>query len=244
MKLTTLITTITLTLTTLINPTPTTQPTHETDTQTKIQRAQGQAFQTDQVNLGTMKYNTTIYPGMQIATTTDSCSLGPKATYQGKTGYLIAAHCGQPGQTIHADNPHYDTQEIGKITTHFDTRDLAFAEIKQGYITSNQLPYGNTLPNNGLIFENLEELAETAPDLCKIGSTTGSTCGRITGYDISTHRAEAYIENNQGDSGGIVYALARGHYVPVGIVSALTIENNTVFIPLTIEDMPQGVKLA
>ena len=185
----------------------------------------------------------TLFTGMPIevksANGTQECTLGPLVDNGPNQGFITSAHC-----TEHTDSAQVlsrSGQVIGSISVlgneDSPTSDYAYVSVDQRYISnriaSEYVPVDVLLTN------------EIAPKqrLCKIGATTGKTCGEFWRV-MSDGAIETSPLSDNGDSGAAVFALQDGKAKIVGIVSRGNPKHHDVLTPIRNALLGLNVKLA
>lgn len=169
----------------------------------------------------------TIYSGQKFNTGDAYCSMGFRAKFGGKNGYITAGHClnknNQPShgiikKLIFSNNGYYD---YGFVETNYNFNVSNALKYQSGEITS--LGVQNYSPS---IIVNME--------IAKSGYATGYTRGKVTGlnqtykasYNNNTYTLKGMVKSNltakSGDSGGVVFIPKtdrEGGSVAIGVVS-------------------------
>lgn len=131
---------------------------------------------------------------------------------------LVSGHCGDLHDTVQTP----DGRNIGRIAAvefkdSFNSRDTALVSFEPGVNVTS------TIPGVGPVagFLTREDVERTNPVLCKLGVTTGLTCGPIA-QDVQTPTTMIAFNgfNDRGDSGSPVWTYGTGGEVlAVGTLS-------------------------
>ncbi|WP_039826217.1 hypothetical protein [Nocardia testacea] len=162
----------------------------------------------------------TVYPGMEIRHTeiadgkavTTRCTVGLTGSIGSAQYAVTAGHCYHQGiVTDKVGNP------IGWFETHRPDEGLKFGF---GLIRLyDGIGVAASMGRFGL--STVDMKPQLGQEICKIGATTGWTCGSITEANEDWLYATNALGAEAGDSGGVVYRqTADGHAAFVGILVA------------------------
>lgn len=166
-------------------------------------------------------------PGAQILNyeimMTCTLSWAARDPVTGDVGYLTAGHCGNSGQAAEIVYPDGTSARIGEFAwSSFDFNNATSSSVDAAFLVlddpslldPNVIGLGQA-PTRALDDADLERLA---PDLCKVGHMTGTTCGNIDLEHDTLQRVMFFAPSSPGDSGGPVYARTKaGELVAAGI---------------------------
>lgn len=159
------------------------------------------------------------------------CSAGFPARDRAGARYMIwAGHCNEGGGTFTSGGERIGTSAGSAFTSYDGTPDRDIGALRidaDDTVVTRVNPYGTSGYNLDAPLGASRPAVGT--ELCKSGSTTGITCGRITGYDVSVNYTDAQgrqvaqvsglmtttVCTEGGDSGG---AYTTGGYA-VGLTS-------------------------
>jgi hypothetical protein len=171
-----------------------------------------------------------VYPGDRISTAVNSCSIGLTGAIGPNRYVLTAGHCYVPGAPVADLN--------GRPVGWYET---ARRDPPDRSLLDPNTPYGYALIHlyTGLAGSPRSDGADlTTVDLhpvageaiCKVGETTGRTCGHISSV-TRTHIIANDLWNDHGDSGGVVYrAVGAGRGAFVGIIYGVSLANHAAVI--------------
>lgn len=155
----------------------------------------------------------------------------------GRNIAVTASHCARVGDTVWAGsddgNFTFPAEPIGKVIysdlydDHTHKLDVSFIELNDN---ANWVTYHTDGELNTAIADNIGALPE---HVCKLGRSTGKTCGEVTHSsqvgtlhategELQSSAARAKVCGRSGDSGGPVFGNVDGHTVIVGLVSGTT----------------------
>lgn len=145
---------------------------------------------------------------------TATCTLGPRVLIENRMAFLTSAHCAVNHRRteVYIDNTH-----VGVIT-HAGSpaealTDYAIVEVRQDVI-SYQIDGGI---NQASVFGPEKLTPETV--LCKVGGTTGRTCGKFR-WTYRDGTIDTTIPADHGDSGAAVFVrVGEAEAGIVGLVS-------------------------
>lgn len=154
-----------------------------------------------------------IYMSADGGRTRSRCTLGPLVEREGRYAFLTSSHCTIDGKRT----PIYmGNTRIGTITRADDSsrtsRDYALVAVKQEYVDKRF--FGKT--KQAFMLAHTEITPEM--QLCKVGSTTGMTCGNATKV-FEDGTIYTNIPADHGDSGGPVVVADDSGVGIVGMIS-------------------------
>lgn len=158
-----------------------------------------------------------VHAGTEIRVGDQICTLGyvlPGA--DGKAEGVTAGHCGKVGDSVLDKDGTY----LGYIADSLDDYNGDIARIRFDGLPGGSLT--TWVPNQGKMLPVLGSMSfadvmQTQPILCKVGRTTGESCGPLQGAPGKAQVAFAAVSDH-GDSGGPVYALGDKGVYAVGIL--------------------------
>lgn len=150
------------------------------------------------------------------------CTFGFFVGHEGREQVLTAGHCGHVGSVISA-NPFEEigSVEVGTLVRqdydhHTDNVDIAVIDIEDDrLIDSHELPFAEPL----LGVKDAVWVGEHRPRLCRLGRTSGVSCGEYLGMTPGG-QILAHLEAEGGDSGGPVVAVTDEGLWAVGLTAA------------------------
>ncbi len=158
-----------------------------------------------------------VHAGTEIRVGNQICTLGYVLPGpDGKAEGVTAGHCGVVGDSVTDKNGTY----LGYIADSLndyngDIARIRFNDLPGGSLTT-WVPYqGKMLPVLGSM--TFADVMQAQPVLCKVGRTTGESCGPLQGAPGKAQVAFA-AASDHGDSGGPVYALSSDGVYAVGIL--------------------------
>ncbi|NUS43262.1 MAG: hypothetical protein HOQ24_06190 [Mycobacteriaceae bacterium] len=153
------------------------------------------------------------FPGQQINSGNSRCSVGVTGDIAGRRYAVTAGHCYKPGMTVtDRGGTRLGRYEFG-VPDHTGTDEFGFGVIRLSDNVNTSASLG------GQSLESINFNPQVGQELCKVGSTTGRTCGRIT--QVTPRHIYADLYGDHGDSGGVVYTITpTGQAAFVGIVIA------------------------
>lgn len=155
-----------------------------------------------------------IYMATEGGSIKGRCTLGPLVERGGRYAFLTSSHCAINGKRT----PIYmgNNIRIGTITRADDdsrtSRDYALVAVKQEYV--NKRFFGKT--KQAFMLAHTELTPEMR--LCKVGATTGMTCGNMTKV-LGDGTIDTNIPADHGDSGGPVVVANDSGVGIVGLIS-------------------------
>ncbi|MER7133120.1 S1 family peptidase [Streptosporangium saharense] len=153
----------------------------------------------------------TVYGGRQITTQSGAyCTTGFNATRNGRPSVLTAGHCRKAGITWGLAG-----QLLGDITAFtYPGGDISYITPTAGWQQPSAVRQadGSIQPITQFGRPSINQR------LCKTGATTGTTCGTVTGLDVTTNYGDGpvyglaltTVHAAEGDSGGSVYESSTG----------------------------------
>lgn len=179
----------------------------------------------------TLAHSPVAAPGAEFINMTQStaCSVGwvARDTATNDRGFITAGHCGEAGDVVALrDGEGY--REIGHVvwTAYNDSMaamediDVAFVKVNSSSDLSPQVIGYSKAPSRLM---DAPTYKRVLPDLCKVGQTTGTTCGDSQSSQPYTQRAVFFAKNYNGDSGSPVFAQTKsGEIIAVGVLAGNT----------------------
>lgn len=165
-----------------------------------------------------------LVPGARIRNTTAgiTCSAGwiLREAHSMRHVVLTAGHCGDVGDTFALPTTGDGERSIGVMTESVSgpgvAADVGLVAVfgdRAAEIGPDPFPLPVSEPST------TTGLRPGADMICRLGYRTGATCGPLETVD---HTGGAFVfagESENGDSGGPVFLLRRGHIVPLGLVT-------------------------
>lgn len=168
--------------------------------------------------LGFRPPNTSVYPGVAIVeeTTRGTCTAGFTLKIEGETFLTTAGHCGRGvGSRWEVTDSKGNRHFVGTTVYAKDDVTYDWSLIRLNPQVSYTSSFNIGIPLSTIIL-NSHDL-EHGTQLCKVGNTTGFTCGQVlTTY--SSGRIISDIRSDRGDSGGPVVAVINNVAYPVGLI--------------------------
>jgi hypothetical protein len=168
-----------------------------------------------------------VHAGTEIRVANNICSLGyvlPGA--DGKAEGLTAGHCGKVGDVVTdrgGNHLGYIADSSGGLAG--DIARIRFDGLPQGSLTT-WVPFDDRmLPVLGSM--TLAEVMESRPVLCKVGRTTGQSCGAVA-RTYANNALQFVASSDKGDSGAPVYALGDGGVFAVGVLFGSSVDGQGV----------------
>ncbi len=168
-----------------------------------------------------------VHAGTEIRVADKICSLGfvlPGA--DGKAEGLTAGHCGNAGDVV-TDR---DGNRLGFVSESSgglagDIALIRFDGLPQGSLTT-WVPFDDRmLPVLGSM--SLAEVMESRPVLCKVGRSTGQSCGAVA-RTYASNALQFVAPSDSGDSGAPVYAMGDGGVFAVGVLFGSSVDGRGV----------------
>lgn len=152
------------------------------------------------------------------------CTVGFLVTTPyGDNGFITAGHCGGVG--THTWGFNQEPQGVFQISV-FPSKDWALVIVNDNWILDPQATGSQEAPIGGSV--------------CKIGSTTGMTCGTITAKNVTVNYPQGTVSGltqtticaEPGDSGGPVFSGTEGQGIVSGGSGNCSVGGTTYFQPL------------
>lgn len=168
------------------------------------------------------------------------CSTGHIAGKEGHVFVVTAGHCGNTGDSFYYNSDSGRRVTFGTMRVETENTNVKgfvnSSDIGLIEITNPRAKY-NSSPNlDGELagWISNEEVERTRPTICRLGSTTGFSCGNYLG--INREVGGFYFANHaaKGDSGGAVYALVDGKYYAAGVYSAYIEEVDSMHLAMEV----------
>lgn len=166
------------------------------------------------------------------------CTLG--FVLPGSDGHaegITAGHCGNVGDLVTNQNGVTIGYYVNSVKTN-SNEDIARIRLRgDGLPTGSASTY---VPFNGQWWPILgvmspEELNTTRPVLCKVGSTTGQTCGLMEG-EATASTIKFRAASDHGDSGSPIFAMNTEGVYAAGVLLGSPIKDNGVIYATPVLD--------
>lgn len=168
-------------------------------------------------NVCTAAYSFTLEDGRSIGVTASHCAREGDLVWAGAADGEFIFPAEPIGEVIHSDLYAVNSNKL----------DVAFIELNDN---AQWATYHFTRQMETQFAAGLDELPNR---VCKLGRSTGQTCGEVTHYsqlgrlhspdgELESSAARAAVCGRTGDSGGPVFGTVDGREVIVGLVSGTT----------------------
>lgn len=166
------------------------------------------------------------------------CTLG--FVLPGKDGLaegLTAGHCGKVGDAVTNEGGVVIGSYVDSIETNFG-EDIARIRLRGDGLPANSsstyVPFnGKWLPILGVM--SPAELNETRPILCKVGITTGQTCGPMLG-EATEENFNFAAKSDHGDSGSAIFAFDGKGIYAAGVLLGTPVGSDQTVIGTPVVD--------
>lgn len=176
-----------------------------------------------------------IVPGARIHNANQNmvCSTGFIASRGDRAFIITAGHCGRVGDQFYVADSQGNTLRIGEMVESYvegSSTNITGADIGLIELYAEAKPYvDSALPINEPLqgWITPEEAARRDMAICRLGSTTGYSCGVFVEVDKAGQFFYRNI-NDRGDSGGAIFAYDNSGAWALGVSSRVSDYNKTL----------------